>query len=223
LAEAIHARFNAWFEDCPRQLKEDLDYLRVEDRRIRPACYTVSVSGQMMYRVFPYSTFLADSRVAECYSKIPARMKLNGEVWGHAAALVCKGAGDIVDSNFGWSVNANALQKLIAFSKGWISRRLPRIGKSAETSGPVAHDHPPCYASWPDYGWYATNSTTVKRMWQDASDSVKMQMKLAWGSDPWAIPLEQWAKTPLDFFRVLTLMSFLNRFVLESESRTTDE
>lgn len=208
-ADAIHARLNAWFKGCPRQLNEDVDYLRVEDRRIRPACYTVSVSGQMMYRVYPYSTFLADSRVAECYSRIPARMKLNGDVWGQAAALVCKNAGDIVDSNFGWSVNASSLQKLAAFSKGWISRRLPKLHKSAESTRSVANMHPPCYASWPDYGWYVTNSPTVHHMWQEASDSVRRRFTQAWGSDPWEVPLEHWAQSPLDFFRVLTLLSFL--------------
>lgn len=210
-ADAIYARFDNWFKDCPQQLNEDIDYLRVEDRRIRPACYTVSVSGQMMYRVFPYSTFLADSRVAECYSKTPARMKLNGEVWGQAAALVCKDASDIVDSNFGWSVNANTMQKLVAFSKGWIARRIPKPRKSVASNPSVAKDHPPCYASWPDYGWYAENSPTVQRMWVGASDAVRSRLTQSWGSDPWKQPLEQWARNPLDFFRVLTLLSFLNQ------------
>ena len=65
----------------------------MEDRRIRPACYTVSVSGQIMYRIYPYDTFFADSRVAECYSRIHPDWKLNREVWGRAAARHLRGRG----------------------------------------------------------------------------------------------------------------------------------
>ena len=89
-SEAIEERMATWFAELPTHLMTDRDRLLVEDRRIRPTCYTVSVSGQVMYRVFPYDTFLADSRVAECYSRIPAKWKLNGEVWGRAAAIVCR-------------------------------------------------------------------------------------------------------------------------------------
>ncbi len=87
--------------------------------------------------------------------------------WGQAAALVCEGATDIVDSNFGWSVNAGTLQKLIAFSKGWVSRRLPSLRRESTADDATNNDHPPCYASWPDYGWYAVHSPTIKQMWQE--------------------------------------------------------
>jgi hypothetical protein len=209
--EEIDARFASWFSECPRELRNDEDYLRVEDRRIRPACYTVSVSGQMMYRVFPYSTFLADARVANCYAKIPAWMKLNGEVWGDAASRVCSKATDIVDSNFGWSVNASVSQKLAAFGRGWVQRRIGSLIRKRPNQQKEEINHPPCYASWPDYGWYAKNSPTVKRQWMEVDSDLKMQVTEAWGGDPWARTLEQWAENPLDFFRILTLLAFLKQ------------
>jgi hypothetical protein len=208
LRAEIEHRFNNWFEGCPRKLQTDLDYLRVEDRRIRPACYTVSVSGQMMYRVFPYNTFLADSRVANCYSQIPAWMKLNGQVWGKAASLVCTGAGDIVDSNHGWSVNANAFEKILAFSRGWLERRVAKILPKSKPKNNRT-DHPSCYASWPDYGWYVKNSPTVQNLWNSTDPEVRNKISTAWGSDPWELELKTWAQTPLDFFRMLTAISFL--------------
>jgi hypothetical protein len=210
LKEEIENRFEAWFTGCPKKLKSDIDYLQVEDRRIRPSCYTVSVSGQMMYRVFPYNTFLADSRVAQCYGKIPAWMKLNGQVWGKAAALVCKGAVDIVDSNFGWSVNANAFEKLVAFSRGWIGRRIARLRPKPQSTC-TGGNHPACYASWPEYGWYATHSPTVEKLWNAVDESNKSLLATAWGSDPWQVERQQWALTPLDFFRLLTAVSFLTQ------------
>lgn len=209
LREAIETRFNAWFEGAPRSLRSDIDYLNVEDRRIRPTCYTVSVSGQMMYRVFPYSTFLADSRVAACYARTPAWMKLNGEIWGNAAGRICKGASDIVDANFGWSVNASTMQKLAAFGKGWIARRLAKIGAKAPASDNPDNSHPPCYASWPEYGWYTLNSPTVHKLWHETDSTVRQRLTAAWGSNPWNVPLEQWSHSPLDFFRLLTLRAFL--------------
>src|SRR5262249_54529620 len=141
----------------------DRDHLVVEDRRIRPSCYTVSVSGQIMYRTYPYDTFLADSRVADCYSRIQASWKLNGDVWGAAAALVCKDAVDIVDANFGWRLNASTSSKLLAFAQGWVKRRLSRL--ASRPRQPAASNHPPSPASWPELGWYANHSPTIKQFW----------------------------------------------------------
>src|SRR5262249_16730866 len=104
-APVIEQRMQDWFKGCASELVTERDQLEVEDRRVRPACYMVSVSGQIMYRTYPYDTFLADSRLAECYSRIPPKWKLNGEVWGKAAAKICKKAGSIVDSNYGWPVD----------------------------------------------------------------------------------------------------------------------
>ena len=46
LAGQVDERMAAWFMGCPDKLTTPLDRLQVEDRRIRPACYAVSVSGQ---------------------------------------------------------------------------------------------------------------------------------------------------------------------------------
>jgi hypothetical protein len=203
--EAIDHRMSAWFEGCPTELKDDVDYLKVEDRRIRPTSYTVSVSGQMMYRIFPYDTFLADSRVANCYTQIPAWMKLNSSVWGLASRMVCKGASDIVDSNFGWELGSSQSMKLAMFAKGWLQRRLlPRAPQSSQRN-----DHPPCYASWPDFGWYVSNSDTVRSQWENARVTIAERVTRLWGSDPFRTPLNEWSHSPLDFFRLLTLIEYL--------------
>jgi len=201
-AEVIEARMSAWYHDTPERLETDRDRLCVEDRRIRPACYTVSVSGQIMYRTYPYDTFLADSRIAECYARIPARWKLNGEVWGMAAASVCAKAKDIVDSNFGWTVDANTPSKLFAFARGWAGRRLTRQHPNSHQSD----DHPPSYASWPDLGWYAIHSERLRNFWDHTPREERALMKRLWGDDPWAYPLEYWSTRPNDLMRILTLL-----------------
>jgi asparagine synthase (glutamine-hydrolysing) len=202
-AAEVDARMNAWFDGVPSQLTTDRDHLLAEDRRIRPACYAVSVSGQIMYRTYPYDTFLADSRIAECYSRIKASWKLNSEVWGLAAGIVCEKAGDIVDANHGWSVNASNTSKLIAFAKGWVARRISkRVAQAAKAND----GSPPSSASWPEYGWYAKNSPTLQAFWRETSQEHREHMTTLWGSDPWSKPIEDWAAAPAQLFRILTLL-----------------
>ncbi len=74
-ADAINDRMNNWFQGTPTILETDRDRLLVEDRRIRPTCYTVSVSGQIMYRTYPYDSFLADSRCCRLLCTHPGKME----------------------------------------------------------------------------------------------------------------------------------------------------
>ena len=208
-AETIDARMRAWFKGTPSKFSEDRDWLLVEDRRIRPACYTVSVSGQIMFRVFPYDTFLADSRVAACYARLPAAWKLNGSIWGAAVSRLCRNAGmkgNIVDANFGWSLDASEATKLRAFAIGWLRRKIwPPKGSQAQSTS--ANDHPPSYASWPEYGWYAKNSRSLRALWDETPAEDRQRLGALWGSDPWAHSLEHWSKHGLDFFRICTLLT----------------
>ena len=202
LARQVDDRMAAWFDGCSDMLKSPLDRLIVEDRRIRPACYTVSVSGQIMYRIFPYDTFLADSRVAECYSRIHPDWKLNREVWGKAAARTCAGAGEIVDANWGWRVDAGQAEKALVFAKGWIGRRVMAKVKPQ----PLSADRPPSAGSWPDLGWYAEHSGTLKSLWHSISPEERERMSFIAGTDHWAQPVQRWRGDGLQLFRLLTLL-----------------
>ena len=199
--EIVDERLRAWFSGVPVELADDRDHLLAEEKRIRPACYTVSVSGQMMYRIYPYDTFLADSRVAECYGRTPARWKINGRVWGLAAARVCQRASDIEDSNFGWRVDAGLLEKLGVFTWGWLRRRLSSKARSPQLEG-----HPPSNASWPDLGWYANHSSRLREFWDQTPRDHRELATRVWGADPWETPLHEWAKHGNDFMRILTLL-----------------
>lgn len=200
----MEARLKAWFSDCPRYLSKPIDRLITVDRRIRPFSYNIFVSGQSMYRVFPYDTFMADARIAACYSGIHPDWKLNREVWGRAAARICAGASDIVDSNYGWRLDAGPAEKLLMFSKGWLSRRLRRLGRAAYTA---TNDRPPPAGSWPDYSWYVLHSPTLKALWDSASSEERERMAAIQGWDPWDRPLEQWTYDGgFHFFRLLTLL-----------------
>jgi asparagine synthase (glutamine-hydrolysing) len=202
LAAQVNERMAGWFEGCPDKFITPEDRLIVEDRRIRPACYTVSVSGQIMYRIYPYDTFFADTRVAECYGRIHPDWKLNREVWGKAVARICAGAGNIVDANWGWRVDARRPEKALVFVAGWFRRRL----KPAAATRSAAADRPPPAGSWPDFGWYAEHSPTLKRLWQSATGEERERMRLINGTDHWSHPLESWRSDGLQLFRLLTLL-----------------
>ena len=203
LAEEVDARLAAWFDGCPDRLASPEDRLMVEDRRIRPTCYTVSVSGQVMYRVFPYDTFFADSRIAECYSRIHPDWRLNREVWGRAAARLCAGAGRIVDANYGWRVDAGMAEKAAMFAAGWVGRRV-----RARASPPEQDDGaPPQHGSWPDLGWYAERSQRLRDLWESVSAEERERMAFVTGTDHWARPLEAFRHDGHHLFRIVTLLS----------------
>lgn len=203
LSRAVEDRMAAWFDGCPRKLSSPQDRLMVEDRRIRPVAYTVSVSGPVMYRIFPYDTFLADSRVASCYSRSHPDWKLNRELWGKVAARLCKGAGQIMDANYGWRVDASMPEKALMFASGWVGRRIP----FAATAGNANDDsRPPSSGSWPELGWYARHSATLEQMWTTASAEERDGLTMICETDPWKRSLGDWATDSNQLFRMLTLL-----------------
>jgi len=155
-----------------------------------------------MYRTFPYDTFLADSRVAACYSRTHPDWKLNRELWGKVAARLCKGAGDIVDANYGWRVDASMQEKAVIFVAGCVGRRLRR----GKITGIEDGDRPPSSGSWPDLGWYAQRSATIKRLWTSATAEERDRMATVCATDPWKKSLDDWASDGNQLFRLLTLM-----------------
>jgi len=210
-ATEIKQRLKEWFGDVPFHLASDRDRLLVEDKRIRPGCYQAATADHMMFRIFPFDIFLADRAIADCYSRIPARWKLNATLWGLVAAQIC---GDrIVDANFGWRPNASHLEKLFVRAKNRV-QRWQSVSKT-QYQGPATD------GSWPNLGWYVTHSKTLREMWESTPTKERQLMSILWGSDPWKVPLSDWAKPPVPhakgmihnnspygLFRILTLLNY---------------
>ena len=202
-ARQLEERKAKVFEGTPKHFSTDRHHLLVEDRRIRPICYAPSISGQIMYRIFSYDTFLADRGVADCYSRIKAEWKLNAEVWGASVQKICLGANSIIDANYGWKVGSSKLAKLYCFAKGWIKRRLvnpPAKRLELATEG-----------SWPNLGWYVLNSPTIADIWRSVPEPDKRLIASLMAEDPWNTPLPQWSARPNYFFRILTVAAHLQK------------
>ena len=201
LRRAVDERFEARFADTPRTLHDDRDWLLVEDRRIRPNCYASSVSGPIMYRIFPYDTFLADRGLADCYSRMRAEWKLNARVWGLAVARVSGAHKDIAVANNGFHLDDPVAVKLLKFGKGWVQRRVSK-GDRVVRQGPATD------GSWPILGWYVMNTPTLRGMWEAATPEEREQMTALWGSDPWQHPMSHWTRRSNHLFRMLTLLNY---------------
>lgn len=190
------------FAAAPKGFSSDRDRLLVEDCRIRPICYAPSVSGQIMYRIYPYDTFLADRGVADCYSRIRAEWKLNSDVWAKAVRKICVGGEAIQDANFGWKVGSSKSTKILAFAQGWIRRRFAEPKGSQELQLETE-------GSWPNLGWYVLHSKSLAELWNEVPDEHQSIIIRLLGVDPWKTPLSEWSHRANDVFRILTVASHL--------------
>jgi asparagine synthase (glutamine-hydrolysing) len=216
---AIQQRLQEWFGDLPDRLETEANRLHLEDRRIRPACYQPGLSDNMMFRIVPYDIFLADRAIVDCYSQTRPQWKINATLWSRVVARIC--GQTIVDANQGWRPGASNAEKLWIFAQDWLKRRT--ISK-LQAQPSVATE-----GSWSNLGWYATHSPIVQTMW-DAPAADRQLITALWGSDPWQVPLNDWANpptlhrngmthtnSPYGLFRILTLLSY---FETRRSSRT---
>lgn len=201
-ADKVKQRYEDWYKECPRELKTDVDRLLCEDKRVRPACYAVSISGPIMYRAFPYDTFFGDRLMADCYEKMKASWKLNGQAWGGATKRICSGAEHVVDANWGAKMDASVLQKILVFGLGWLKRKMHRQEELIQPSGVSLETG----CSWPNLGWYAINSQSINVFWTSIPDENRKLLSEVLGYNPWDIPLENWARRGDEFFRILGLL-----------------
>ena len=197
--KASNQRLQEWFA-VPSGLSTEEARLWIEDKRNRPLCYASGLPLQLMFRSFPYDTFLADRAIADCYSRIPAQWKINSRLWGLVVAQIC--GRSIIDANYGWKPGATTYEKLQVFTKYVLRKKLK--SSSVKTSPSLATN-----GSWPNWGWYVNHSSTLRTMWETTSLADRRLISDLWGSDPWQLPLDQWAGSRHDFFRITTLLTYL--------------
>jgi len=208
LANAVSERYEARFEGLPTTFTEDRDWLLAEDRRVRPNVYGASVSGPIMYRIFPYDTFLADRAVADAYSRTKAEWKVNADLWGRAVARIAGSSRDIPLAHAGWRTDSPTAVKVALFAKGWVQRRLPAARKqaAAKPNGPATD------GSWPRIAWYLQNSPSLRALFERATAEDRDLIRTVSPRDPWAAPPWKGGWSANEAFRIATLLAqFQNR------------
>ena len=208
LADAVVQRYEARFEGLPTTFTEDRDWLLAEDRRVRPNAYGASVSGPIMYRIFPYDTFLADRAVADAYSRTKAEWKVNADLWGRAVARIAGPSRTIPLAQAGWRTDSPTAVKVALFAKGWVQRRLPAARKRA-----AAKPHGPATdGSWPRITWYLQNSPSLRALYERATPEDRDLLRSVSPRDPWATPPWKGGWSANEAFRIATLLArFQNR------------
>lgn len=201
---AINERYRAWVGDLPRRLETDRDWLLTEERRIRPACYAVSVSGGMMYRAFPYDTFLGDRTVADCYSRMRPKWKLNSTVWGMTVRRMGGRAGTLADSGTGFVPGDSVQLQLLKFGSAWIKRKVFSSRNAYHRKDSIVTN-----SSWPDFGWCIRHSEQIAGVWHGAPVEDRELLNGVFGKDLWAADLNYWSGQPSDYFRMLTMLNWL--------------
>lgn len=200
-AAPMRQRLREWFGDAP-QLRTDLDRLQMQDKRSRPLCYAAGLPLQLMFNAFPYDAFLADRAIADCYSRTPAKWKLNSRLWGAVVVQLC--GHTIIDANYSSQPGASNSRKLLAFVREGIKRRIG-LTRSIKDQG-LATD-----GSWPDERWTVRHSPCLRQLWQTTPLGDRQVLSELWGGDPWQVPLKQWGaswSSARDFFRLTTLLSY---------------
>ena len=198
----INERFQNWFGNTPEYFEKDKDWLLVEEKRIRPILYAPSISGPSMYRIFPYDTFLASSKIADVYGKMPAKWKINSVIWSKTVSRIGGKAGKVIDVNSGSRMGIGLTKRLYDFGTGWLKRHI--IKKDKNIADRLATDY-----SWPNYGWYIKHSETINEFWFSIDETEKQILNKYLGYNAWDYSLDYWAKRHNDFFRILTILNWL--------------
>ena len=156
-----------------------------------------------MYRAFPYDTFLGDRSIAECYGRLRPEWKLNSRIWGMTLKRMGGLAGRLPDSGSGFAPGDSKLTQLIKFGYGWAKRRAMPTRNRDECDSIVAE------GSWPNFGWCIRNSDRIARTWHEASAGDKAFLNGIFADDLWRRDLTYWSSRPNDFFRLLTVLKWL--------------
>lgn len=147
----------------------------ISEARLRPVAREMARVIDM-YRLFPCDRLFADSRFAECYGRTHLDWNLNRKFWGEAADRICADAGNIVYINRGWCVDAEPTEKVIAWAKGWVGRRL-------EPAPLPADPQPPAAGSCPNYVLSVQRSATLKALWRSATPTGRERSSLTSGTE----------------------------------------
>lgn len=203
----VAERFDSWFNNTPENFSSERDWLIVEDLRVRPTAYAVSISGPGMYRMFPYDTFLGSIELADCYSKIPPKWKLNSLLWGKTVERMGGNAGKILDANSGSRTGAPITRKLVDFSKGWINRHTAWNNTSSEQK--LATNY-----SWPNFTYLISNSELLKKDWIALYPMYKDRLETYTDLKLEVDTPIKWKGEHHLFFRIITLLHWFNQIKL---------
>lgn len=197
----ISERLGMLYQDAMIPPKNDLDLMIIEIHRLIPVSRIDSAARNVLWRSLPWDPFFCDKDLLDLYFKIPISLKLNGTLYNHAVAHLCKEANDIPNGNTGVAINSSSLAKINAtIVKPWI---LEKIGYSQSQAA-----NPP-YAShnlWPNWSYVISHSPVIQNLWLSMEQETIDLITELLGWNPWSITTQEWGVRDPEFFtRILSL------------------
>jgi hypothetical protein len=145
---------------------------------------------------------IVDNDVVDAYLKIPARLKVNGTMYGKMAYRLCgRAVSSIVNANTGVRINAPTYAVLFQKYSRFVRKRLTKESDGIKTD-----------ESWPNWNYYLRNSVKIKSLWADPEPETRELITCIVGKDPWRVPIRENMEGELKYFlRILTMKIWLER------------
>jgi asparagine synthase (glutamine-hydrolysing) len=205
----VEARCAEMYQGCRLDATDDRARLEIEMRRLWPISREATIGSRLLLtRTLPWDVVLSDSAVVDVMLRIPARLKLNAQVWNAAVARICAGAAEVKNSNWGVTIGGSRARNMSEFLLRVARRKLSKLAPHAKASGPQLATT----GSWPDYGYYMTHSPVLEDTWRATSPSHREVVNDVLGFDAWSLSLPEWAARDVtQWYRAMTLRLWLDR------------
>lgn len=207
-ADRIRDRMDERFPVVHRKAYEELP-AAVEDLRLRPLSREADAMGRLfLLRTLPWDPVLVDNNILALYERIPPRLKLNGRVFRAAVGLVVPASAKaILNNNDHCPVDMPEPLRIAAYLFHKTQQTIARRLSGRQPASSLATD-----TSWPDFGYYLSNSKVITELWNSPSPAQREILGDLLGSDPWARPLAEWGSRDVDLIlRLLTLRIWLTQ------------
>jgi asparagine synthase (glutamine-hydrolysing) len=205
----VEARCAEMYQGCRLDGTDDRARSEIEMRRLWPISREATIGSRfLLSRTLPWDVVLSDSAVLDVMLRIPARLKLNGEVWSSAVVKICRSAIEVKNNNWGTTIGASRGRNMSEFLWGVARRKFARLAAGGSSRAPRLATT----GSWPEWGYYLTHSVTLEQMWQATPFEHREMLNDLLGFNAWNWPLTQWAERDVtQWYRVMTLCLWLRR------------
>jgi asparagine synthase (glutamine-hydrolysing) len=197
----VHRRLSELYEDILTPPRNDLDLMKIEQKRLTPVSRIDSAARNVLWRTLPWDPFFCDKDLLDIYQRIPISLKLNESIYNKAVAHLCKEANDIPNGNTGVSIDAPLISKVNSIIlKPWL---LEFMGKKPQT--PLSSPHA-SQTLWPNWSYIMSHSPVINDLWTSTDQETIDLITELLGWNPWSKTTMEWGQTDQEFFtRILSL------------------
>jgi len=122
-----------------------------------------SATRMTLQQFFPWDSIFSDNDVIKVYQQIPAKYKMNSEVYDRAVSLILNKVKNIPHANKKHKIGINKYYGAILYIVSMIKNKILKLTKIKKTNS-IAGD-----GSWINFKEY-TNNKEIKTLWMDSQN-----------------------------------------------------